>query len=113
MGRYKALNGVRLHPCCIKTIKSINQRIKNSNILQVGAPVGILVQMFFGPPKSEIATLYSISTTDWGLLAEFVKGVCAAVNRKNAEEALNEAVIHQSGDLGAFWDRVYEIFDTQ
>jgi len=110
MSNFRTLHGVNLQPCCIKTVGIINDRIKKANALQIGAPACIFVQMFLGPPKSEIATLYSVSSSDWNLLAELVKGVKAAANRRVAEDALLETLNHTSGQLGDFWMGIYEIF---
>ncbi len=99
-----------MQPCCIKTIDIINQRIKKANALQIGAPACIFIQMFLGPPKSEIATVYSVSTTDWGLLAEMVKGIAAATNRSIAGDAALEVDNHPSGQLGDFWAGIFERF---
>lgn len=110
MSNFRALHGVQLHPCCIKTIKIINNRIKKSNVLQIAAPACIFVQMFLGPQKSEIATLYSVQTTDWNLLAEMVKGISAATRRTIAGDAALEIDNHPSGELGDFWTGIYEKF---
>jgi len=110
MSNFKTLHGVELQPCCIKTVSIINERIKKSNALQIIAPACIFAQMFIGPPKSEIATLYSVSSSDWNLLAEMVKGIEAAANRRVAEDALLETFNHSSGQLGDFWMGIYEMF---
>lgn len=109
MSSFKVLHGVQLHPCCIRTIDRIRQRTKLSNALRIGAPASIFVQMFLGPTKSEIATLYSVSTTDWGLLAEMIKGIDVTTNRRNAEDAFLETIDH-SGQLGDFWMGIYNGF---
>jgi len=92
MGNLRTLHGVQLQPCCRKSIKIINGRIKKSNALQIAAPACIFVQMFLGPPKSEIATLYSVNTTDWSLLAEMVKG-CKIRSKLDTDSDLNWTVI--------------------
>jgi len=110
MGNLRTLHGVQLQPCCRKSIKIINGRIKKSNALQIAAPACIFVQMFLGPPKSEIATLYSVNTTDWSLLAEMVKGISDATRRTIAGDAALEMDNHPSGELGDFWTGIYEKF---
>jgi len=99
-----------MQSCCIKTIEIINQRIKKANALQIGAPACIFAQMFLGPPKSEIATVYSVSTTDWGLLAEMVKGIAVVTNRAIAGDAALEMDNHPAGQLGDLWTGIFERF---
>jgi hypothetical protein len=110
MTGFPTMYGIQLQPCCINTIKIIRDRIKKANALQIGAPACIFTQMFLGPPKSEIATLYSISTTDWGLLAEMIKSIGAITNRTIAGDAALEMTNHPSGQLGDFWEGIYEKF---
>lgn len=110
MSNFKTLHGVELQPCCIKTVSIINERIKKSNALQVIAPACIFAQMFVGPPKSEFATLYSVTTTDWELLAEMVKGISAATRRTIAGDVVLEMDNHPSGQLGDFWVGIYGKF---
>lgn len=109
MSDFKSLHGVQLQHCCTRTIDRIRHRTNLSKALRIGAPACIFVQMFLGPPKSQISKLYSVSSTDWGLLAEMVKGVDAATNRRNAEDAFIEATEH-SGQLGGFWMGIYNRF---
>ena len=113
VSNFKTLHGVRLQPCCIATIDKINQRIKKGNALQIVAPACIFAQMFLGPPKSEIATVYSVSTADWGMLAEMVKGIATATNRSIAGDAALEMDNHPSGQLGDFWTGIFERFSSR
>jgi hypothetical protein len=111
MSNYKTLHGVQLQPCCIKTVKIINGRIKRANTLQIAMPACIFVQMFLGPSKSEISTLYSVSSTDWGLLAEAIRSINTIVKRAVLNDAAGEMVNHPSGQLGDFWTGIYEAFE--
>ncbi len=110
MSGYKTLHRVQLQPCCVKTINKIRQREKLSKALRYGAPASIFVQMFIGPPKSDIATLYSVSTTDWRLLAEVISSIDIITKRAIINDVAPETMEHPSGQLGDFWNGIYEEF---
>jgi hypothetical protein len=110
MSSFKTLHGVQLQPCCIRTIERIRSRVELSQALRYGAPASIFAQMFIGLPKSDIATLYSVSTTDWKLLAEVIISIGTITKRAILNDAALEMVNHPTGQLGDFWMGVYEAF---
>jgi hypothetical protein len=84
--------------------------MQKANALKIGAPTCIFAQMFIGPPKSEIATLFSVATTDWVLLSEMIKSIDSIARRTIAGDAALEMSNHSSGKLGDFWEGIYKSF---
>lgn len=110
MNSPKALHCVQFQPCCLRTISKIQQKEKLSKALSYWAPAGIFAQMFIGPPKSEIASMYAISSMDWRLLAEVVISIDIITKRAVLNDVAPETVDHISGQLGEFWQGVYSYF---
>jgi len=110
MNSPKTLYCVQLQSCCLRTVSKIRQKEKLSKALRYWAPAGIFAQMFIGPPRSEMATLYAVSSMDWKLLAETIINIDTITKRAILNDVAPETVDHVSGQLGEFWHGVYAYF---
>lgn len=106
------LKNVKLKNCCKKSLKEINDILTASKTLQKIMIPAAFATCLIGPSKgSAITSFYSISTTDWSLLANAVSAV-PAIARHNIKNicAYEALVIHTTGDLNKFWHGMYESF---
>ena len=109
---------LKLEPCCYKTIKGINQRIKNAKLLAATIGGYSIFNMFFSYPGggaivSSTSTIYTVTKTDWLELSNVLTSIGKIARREAANDAGVEVVKHQSDNnlkCRLFWEGVYESF---
>lgn len=109
MGQYKEITNLKLEDCCIKTLIDIERRENIGRWLSGVMLLLVFVNLFIGPSKAELKTLYDIRYTDWTLLANAVSSIPGITRRAILNEIIKEQMLHD-GKLRHFWDGTFDAF---
>lgn len=109
MGQYKEITNLKLEKCCINTLIDIERRESLGRWLSGLMLPLVFVNLFIGPSKTELKTLYDIRYSDWTLLANAVSSIPGITRRAILKQIEMEQLKHD-GKLRQFWDSAFDAF---
>jgi hypothetical protein len=108
MAQRPSIQGLKLEPCCKKSLKEIDDKIKMGKLLKRVLAVSPFVTML-GSKSYEVA--FSVATTDWDMLIKATQSVAPIVKHSCRTIAELEMLDHPGGPLNRFWEAMAESFE--
>jgi hypothetical protein len=113
--KYHGIKSVKLEQCCIKLTQKINSAITNSAITSAILITLPFFKAFFYPYPEKVASMassaISVSTEDWKLLADAIKGVNQITRESISNDAMKHAFAHHKNrKLYLLWKEISNAF---
>lgn len=106
-----SIEGLELQPCCVESLKQIQEKIKLGNALAIALGGGLFATLVAGRGKTaNVGTAYNVMTTDWDLFAKAVKAVPLIVKNRCQLISSLEVLNHSGGKLSQFWREMERSF---